>query len=82
MQNIVRTVDTPDGGQIVFNIVRVPSLDGALYLASASGGFGGQHFFHLKKTGDSWNISQIISGADWIFNYEEELGKAIEEMGK
>jgi hypothetical protein len=82
MQNIVKIFDTPGEGQIVFNIFPVHSLNGALYSASVSGGPGGQHFFHLSKRDARWKILHIISGAAWIFNYEEELGKAIDESIK
>ena len=82
MQNIVKIVDIPDGGQLVFNLMPVHFLNGPLYSASVSGGVGGQHFFHLSKRDVRWKILQIISGADWIFRYEEELGNAIEESIK
>jgi hypothetical protein len=77
MADLIKKIDTPDG-LLVFSLTRIHTVNGLTYFAGVFGR-SAHHFFLMEKRGGKWKIVQAPKPPDWIYSYEDELGKFLEE---
>ena len=77
MADFARTIETKEG-LVVFSFTKIFTVKGVIYFVSVTGR-GLRERFHMEERTGTWKLVAIPRPSEWLFQYEEELAKVIED---
>jgi hypothetical protein len=77
MADFTKRIRTNEG-LVVFSFTRIFTVRGVIYFVLVTGN-GSRERFHMEERMGQWKLVQIPRPPEWLFQYEGELGKAIQD---